>query len=293
MTRYALRFRDGTIEVRRVADDAEIARFQARGDREIFVFGFSPDGRYLATTHVPGRALTVWDIDRRAVAVNDPGPVIVRRPGSARTAGVSPSAPSRMGRSSSTTWRPDSPASRLARHGAGGPGVSCRMATQIAVIDDESRTQPAGFLERTPGRLVRSIPLRRGAASPGAPTAPRWRRRATIQDLPLGRRHRHAGRRPSKAHANGGLDCGLPPRRHIAGQQRLGRPAAALGPGPGPAHAERDRRSATTEFSQDGRIVVSLEDRLTTYQVDPALEYRTLAHAVEPADDYLTCIDPA
>ena len=34
MTRYALRFRDGTISVRRVADDGEVARFQARGDRE-------------------------------------------------------------------------------------------------------------------------------------------------------------------------------------------------------------------------------------------------------------------
>ena len=53
MTRYALRFRDGTISVRRVADDQEIARFQARGDREICVFAFSPDGRYLATTHTP------------------------------------------------------------------------------------------------------------------------------------------------------------------------------------------------------------------------------------------------
>ena len=64
MTRYALRFRDGTISVRRVADDEEVARFQARGDRDIWVFGFSPDGRYLATTHYPGSALTVWDIDR-------------------------------------------------------------------------------------------------------------------------------------------------------------------------------------------------------------------------------------
>ena len=49
MTRYALRFRDGTISVRRVADDREIARFQARGDRDVFIFDFSPDGRYLAT----------------------------------------------------------------------------------------------------------------------------------------------------------------------------------------------------------------------------------------------------
>ena len=75
MTRYALRFRDGTIQVHRVADDGEIARFQAQGDREISVFGFSPDGRYLATTHYPGFALTVWDIDQHAVTVNDPGPV--------------------------------------------------------------------------------------------------------------------------------------------------------------------------------------------------------------------------
>ena len=55
MTRYALRFRDGTISVRRVADDQEVDRFQARGDRDICVFGFSPDGRYLATTQPPRR----------------------------------------------------------------------------------------------------------------------------------------------------------------------------------------------------------------------------------------------
>ncbi len=73
MTRYALRFRDGRISVRRVADDTEIARFQARGDREFSVFRLSPDGRYLATTHYPDSALTVWDIDRHSVAVSDPG----------------------------------------------------------------------------------------------------------------------------------------------------------------------------------------------------------------------------
>ena len=62
MSRYALRFRDGTISVRRVVDDQEIATFQARGDRDFGTFGFSPDGRYLATTHFPDRALTVWDV---------------------------------------------------------------------------------------------------------------------------------------------------------------------------------------------------------------------------------------
>ena len=32
------------------------------------------------------------------------------------------------------------------------------------------------------------------------------------------------------------------------------------------------------DFSQDGRTVVALEDALITYQVDPALEYRSFAH---------------
>ena len=55
----------GRSQVRRVADDRELARFQGRGDRVIGVFVFSPDGRYLATTHFPGFAMTVWDIDQR------------------------------------------------------------------------------------------------------------------------------------------------------------------------------------------------------------------------------------
>ena len=42
MTRYALRFRDGTISVRRVADDQEIARFKARGDRDVGVLLSAP-----------------------------------------------------------------------------------------------------------------------------------------------------------------------------------------------------------------------------------------------------------
>src|SRR5262249_11542804 len=33
LTHYALRFRNGTIQVRRVADDAQIGNFEARGDR--------------------------------------------------------------------------------------------------------------------------------------------------------------------------------------------------------------------------------------------------------------------
>src|SRR5262249_12813920 len=63
MTRYALWFKDRTIQVRRIADDQEVARFQARGDA-VHIVGLSPDGRYLATTHSPGFALTAWDVER-------------------------------------------------------------------------------------------------------------------------------------------------------------------------------------------------------------------------------------
>ncbi len=40
------------------------------------------------------------------------------------------------------------------------------------------------------------------------------------------------------------------------------------------------------EFSQDGRIVVGVEDQLTAYQVEPALEYRTFAHPSREPIDY-------
>ena len=93
MTRYALRFRDGTIKVRRVDNDVEIAPFKARGDREISVLGFSPDGRYLATTHFPGYALTVWNVDNGDVVLSEQGLIAGRQLTSALTAGglLSPS----------------------------------------------------------------------------------------------------------------------------------------------------------------------------------------------------------
>ena len=40
------------------------------------------------------------------------------------------------------------------------------------------------------------------------------------------------------------------------------------------------------EFSKEGRIVIAFEDKLTPYQVDPALEYRTFAHASNEPSDY-------
>ena len=157
MTRYAVRFRDGTISVRRIADDAEIARFEARGDRGIFVFGFSPDGRYLATTHFPKFALTVWDIDRRVVGVNDPGPVhggAARfSPDSRRLALVNGSRELLV--YDLATGRPSG---RWSVPGLGGLAFRPDGA-QIAVIDNEPNHPTCRILEAETGRLVQSIPL--------------------------------------------------------------------------------------------------------------------------------------
>ncbi len=76
MRRYALRFRDGTILIKNVDDDREVGRFHVGGDSDVFVFSFSPDGRYLATSDFPEPAVIVWDVDQKAIAVTDPGPII-------------------------------------------------------------------------------------------------------------------------------------------------------------------------------------------------------------------------
>ncbi len=71
MTRYALRRTDGTIVVRRIGDNREIARFTAKGDRDISVFAFSPDGRYLASRD--DNTISVWDVDRKSLVWTVPG----------------------------------------------------------------------------------------------------------------------------------------------------------------------------------------------------------------------------
>lgn len=39
-------------------------------------FSFSPDGRYLATTHAPDAGLTVWDVDRVEKSLDEKGPFL-------------------------------------------------------------------------------------------------------------------------------------------------------------------------------------------------------------------------
>jgi len=276
MTRYALRFRDGTMQVRRVADDGEIALFQAGGRGDSF-FGFSPDGRYLATTHYPKTAHTVWDIDQRAVTVNDEGPVAWRAanfsPDSRRIALIHEDGDLLVydlaARRKSGRWR--MPNSRYLAFRPDG--------TQIAVTQNEPGNPSCRILESETGRLVRSIKL--PSAGDIAAWSPDGATLATpCDDLKIYLWDPATGIRKTvlEGLTNSGLNAAFHPsgtllasngweRRLRLWEPVLGRPVLSLTDG-----------IQVPDFSRDGRIVVSVEDQLTTYQVDPALEYRTFAH---------------
>ncbi|HZW32333.1 MAG TPA: protein kinase [Isosphaeraceae bacterium] len=284
MTRYALRFAD-RIEVRRVVDDGEVARFEARGDREIQVFAFSPDGRYLATTHYPGFALTVWDIEQGVISVNDPGQVAG---GAAR-------------------FSPDS--RRIAVAHADGEFLMYDLATgqpgrrwrerapsdpafspdgiQIALVENDQRVSSSlRILKAESGRIVRSIPIP-NLSLVGIVWSPDGTTLATpCEDSKIYLWDAATGNR--KAVLEGSTNTGLRASFHPAGtllasngwEGRLRLWDAALG-----LQISNVTGWSGTEFSRDGRIVGCLEDRFTTYQVDPALEYRTFAHAsVKPTE---------
>jgi eukaryotic-like serine/threonine-protein kinase len=275
MTRYALRLRDGTILVRRVADDAEVDRFHAQGDRDLWVFGFSPDGRYLATTQPPVGILTVRDIERHVMALDAPGYWWARFSPESRRVAVE---------HERKTLVYDLATSQVTRSwGGAAPGgapVFRPDGAQIAVFHSDQNNQTCRILDADTGRLVRSIPLPstgKGCAwSPDGTTVatPRDDSRIYVWDAATGVR---------KATLEGSTNVGIIAAFHPAGNLLLsngweeklrfwdpvlGRPWLSVTGG-----------SASPELSQDGRIVLWYEDKLTTYQVDPALEYRTLAHA--------------
>ena len=282
MTRYALGFRDGTIQVRRVAADDEVASFHARGDGGFGVFAFSPDGRYLATAKAPRQALSVWDIDRRATVVNDRGPVHDRArfsPDSRRIAVVHANGdllvydlatgqPSRRGRVPK-------------------PGVLAFRfdGAQIAVISDE-KGPTCRILETETGRLVLSIPLK------ATGTGVQWSPDGTILTTPCADRMIYLWDAATgtlnvtlRGHTNSGLGSAFHPAGTLLAsngwESRLWLWDPVLG------HPWLNLPGASNPlFSRDGRIVVSFEHQLTTYLVEPALEYGSFAHAGREPNDY-------
>jgi serine/threonine protein kinase/WD40 repeat protein len=294
MSRYALRFRDGTILVRRYADDQEIARFHAQGDREVPLLTFSPDGRFLATTNESGQRLTVWNIDQHAVVLNDPGR-------------VSWGHAARFGPDSHSLVAAHYPLGDLVRYDlktgqslwrAQGPGEAQALAfswdgTRVAVL--YSQKSPAcHIVDAATGRLIRSFPL------PGIVNWVAWSldgtTLATCGDRKIYLWDTATGLRKAEleGHSNAGLKTGFHPDGTILASTGwegrvwfwdsvLGRPWFKTEGDVYPGFA----------FSGNGRLMIELENKLTTYHVNPAREYRTLRHAsIQPAEHQTVSIHP-
>ena len=290
MTRYALRFHDGTVRVKNVDDDHEVARFTAMGDREIHVFSFSPDGRFLATTNSPGFALTVWDINRNAAVFSDPGPVYgysARFSPDSRRIALFHNNDRELKIYNLATGRLDK------RWPLPAPGnLEFRPdGAQIAVVYTDAAQNACRILDAHTGQVVVSFPLPSGGngyiawSSDGATLA------YANDDLKI-YLYDTAGKR--KATLEGSTFKGIVVGFHPAGtllagtclEKRLriwdavsGRQLLSLTGGP-----------QYPEFSRDGRIVITGETQFTRYAVDPALEYRSFTH---PADRRFILITPS
>ena len=70
--RYAMQLEDGTIVVRRIADDRELVRIAGDRPRGLDRAAFSPDGRFLAVKYTDGiTILDVWDLEERRPVFTD------------------------------------------------------------------------------------------------------------------------------------------------------------------------------------------------------------------------------
>ncbi len=279
MTRYAHIFRDGRVTVRRSGDNIEIAAFKAPAVRDLWFLGFSPDGRYLAASQTPVGGLTVWDVEEHRAALSVPGDV-------GHGVRFSPDSRRIVVRGDAEVLDFNLPSGQLVRR------WPIRMFTlafrpdgaQIALIDVGSKRRVCRILDWDTGAPVRAFEL---------PTAS-----GEIAWSPDGATLATCG--GTKIHL---WDTATSIRRGVLeGQNTSGGLAAAFHPAgtllasngwegmlriwdPILCRPVLDVAGAGgVPVSANGQIVIEQVDKLVTYQIDPALEYRTFAFASrEPA----------
>ncbi len=279
MKRYAHIFRDSRVTVRRCSDDLEIAAFKAPAINEFWLFSFSPDGRYLVASQTPAVGLTVWDVDERRTALSVPGRV-------GNGVRFSPDSRRIVVRGNGEVLDYSLPGGELVRR------LPVRMGTlafrpdgaQVALIDNGSKPLVCRIFDWDTGLSVRAFELPDGsdelAWSPdGATLAVCADTKIHLWDPTTSiRRGLLEGQNTS-----GGLTAAFHPAGTLLASNGfeqmlrisdpiLGRPVLDMA-GDGRA-----------QVSEDGQIVILQGDKLRTYQIVPALEYRTFAFASrEPA----------
>jgi WD40 repeat protein len=274
MTRYATRLRDGTILVRQMSDDREIARFRGEGESEIWVFEFSPSGRYLAALDRPSNALVVWDVDRKVQCLRDPGPIsgsaaafspdsqriaLAHQDGSLKIHDLARGLPIK-------SWRGSGPSQDLAYRPDG---------SQIAVIS-ATRTATCRVLDANTGHLLSLIAL---PGSSGVGWSPDGTSLVTTNGSRIMLWDAATGQSSAilEGATSGGLGANFNPSGTLVGSNgwegRLRLWDAVLG-----RQILSVSSSWSPGFSLDGRIFVRQRNELTPWKVESALEYRTLAH---------------
>jgi WD40 repeat protein len=156
---------------------------------------------------------------------------------------------------------------------------------QIAALSDE-KGSTCRILETETGRLIRSIPMRAKAIgvqwSPDGATLTTTcvDRRIDLWDAASG-----TLKVTLQGHTHGGLGSTFHPAGTLLASNGWEKRLFLWDPVLGRSWLNLPGDS-NHQFSSDGRITVSFEHQLTTYEVDPALEYRTFAHAGRDPNEY-------
>jgi WD40 repeat protein/tetratricopeptide (TPR) repeat protein len=218
----------------------------------------------------------VWDIERGAVLFEDPGPLagsttafrrdsrrmaIAHEDGDVITYDVGTRQPI-------ARWR--LPGSQFMAFSADG--------ARLAVVENATRTPTLRIVAAETGRPVQSPIVLPGMASVA------WSRDGTMLATPGDDRTIHvwdadSGNRRAtlEGHTNGGITAGFHPLANLLASDGWERRLRLWDPILGRTLPSEGGESVIDgHFSRDGRVVLSTSDRLTTYEVEPAFEFRTL-----------------